>query len=121
MMHTPGPWKIFDGWGSDSKKPIIVDSIPDVGGNCVANCICYLATSNDDCLANARLIAAAPEMLEALQAAMCIKDLWLPIGDVSDEHAEELKALSLMAMKFESVIKKATGTDAAQTSAREGR
>lgn len=67
MSHTPGPWKQFDGWGSDSRKPIIVDSTPDVGGQCVANCICYVAASNDDFAANARLIAAAPELLQALK------------------------------------------------------
>ena len=66
-MHTPGPWKIFDGYGSELRKPIIVDSLPDVEGRCVANCICYLATTNDDYRANALLIAAAPEMRELLE------------------------------------------------------
>jgi hypothetical protein len=44
-----------------------VDSIPDIDGKCVANCICHVASSNDNAEANARLIAAAPDMLEALE------------------------------------------------------
>ena len=67
MSHTPGPWKIFDGWGSSRFSPVIVDSIPDVDGKCVANCICHVASSNDVAEANARLIAAAPELAEALR------------------------------------------------------
>lgn len=65
--HTPGPWKIFDGWGSSRCTPTIVDSIPDVDGKCVANCICYLSSTNENAFSNAQLIAAAPELLNALE------------------------------------------------------
>lgn len=112
-MHTPGPWnceRLIDQKGSPYATHY--QAHIDIGV-----CMVWAPPGNAEQEANARLIAAAPEMLEALQSAMRIKDLWLPIGDVSDEHAEELKALSLMAMKFESVIKKATVTDADQTSA----
>jgi hypothetical protein len=67
--HTPGPWKIFEGWGADSRRPVIIDSVPDVEGKFVGNCICYLASTNPDMDANARLIAAAPEMLQVLKSA----------------------------------------------------
>lgn len=63
---TPGPWKVYDGYGVDSRKPVIVDSIPDQDGKCMANCICYVATTNPDFEANARLIAAAPALLDAV-------------------------------------------------------
>lgn len=66
--HTPGPWKVFDGHGSNRFAPAIVDGIPDIDGKCVANCICHVATTNDDVAANARLIAAAPELLAALES-----------------------------------------------------
>jgi len=62
--HTAGPWKLFNGWGADSRRPVIVDSVPDVGGKFVGNCICHMASTNPDMDANARLIAAAPELLE---------------------------------------------------------
>jgi hypothetical protein len=76
MSHTPGPWKIFDGWGSSRFSPVIVDSIPDVDGKCVANCICHVASSNDVAEANAHLIAAAPDLLEACEAALeCMPSL----------------------------------------------
>jgi hypothetical protein len=65
---TSGPWKLFD--GHDKARPIIVDSIPDVNGKCVANCVCYLATTNDCVQANAQLIIAAPELLEACLSAI---------------------------------------------------
>jgi hypothetical protein len=68
--HTPGPWKRFDGYGADYRKPVIVDSIPDQDGKCVANCICYVATTNDDWDANAKLIASAPALLAALTSLM---------------------------------------------------
>jgi hypothetical protein len=67
MRHTPGPWKIFTGYGSVPSKPIVIDCIPDVDGKCIANAICYLATSNNDAVANANLIAAAPDLLDALR------------------------------------------------------
>jgi hypothetical protein len=71
VMHTPGPWKIFDGWGASRCAPVVVDSIPDIDGKCVANCICHVASSNDNAEANARLIAASPGMLEALEDILC--------------------------------------------------
>ena len=115
MMHTPGPWKIFDGYGSEFGKPIIVDSIPDVDGKCVANCICYMSTTNDDCLANARLIAAAPEMLDVLKLARVMLDAMIASsnGNIHDHCIST-------AGRIDEVIQKVTVTDAAQTSAREG-
>lgn len=58
-QHTPGPWKINP---SDSEDCIYIESGSDgiatvFGGNCAFD------------LANARLIAAAPELLEACRAA----------------------------------------------------
>jgi hypothetical protein len=70
MSHTPGPWKIFEGCGADKRRPVIVDSIPDVDGKFVGNCICFAASTNPDIEANANLIAAAPEMLEALKMVL---------------------------------------------------
>ena len=86
--HTPGPWKIFEGWGADKRRPVIVDAIPDVDGKFVGNCICYMASTNPDIEANAKMIAAAPEMFAACNAAMavlsgeCVDEVerWAPSG-----------------------------------------
>lgn len=67
MAHTPGPWKLWDGHGAIRNNPIIVDSIPNQEGKFVGNCICYVATTNPDCQANADLIAAAPDMLRIVK------------------------------------------------------
>ena len=68
--HTPGPWKIFEGWGADKRRPVIVDAIPDVDGKFVGNCICRMASTNPDIEANAKMIAAAPEMFEAIESML---------------------------------------------------
>ena len=108
--HTPGPWKIFEGRGADSRRPVIVDSVPDVDGKFVGNSICYLTSTNPDIHANARLIAAAPDMLAAIQGAMRIVSLWNGREVPEDhEHYEENKALFMMQEKFLEVIAKAEG------------
>jgi len=66
MSHTPGPWKIFDGYGSDRSRPAIVDSIPDRDGRCVANCIAFAATTNPEAQANAARIVACVNACEGI-------------------------------------------------------
>jgi hypothetical protein len=83
MSNTAGPWKIFEGWGADKRRPVIVDSIPDVAGKFVGNCICYTASTNPDMDGNANLIAAAPDLLNACRAAFdSIMDHCAKTGDV---------------------------------------
>lgn len=57
VKHTPGPWEVSKGF----HKNRIADSDDAAIG--------YALGSNDEAEANARLIAAAPEMLEALYEA----------------------------------------------------
>ncbi len=64
MSYTKGPWRVHGGPGRLHHHLAVIDSIPDVDGKVIANCICHVATSNDDSDANARLIAAAPDLLE---------------------------------------------------------
>lgn len=59
--HTPGPWfprKSFDG--------IRYIGVAEIGSNIADTAICEFCGSEND-KANAQLIAAAPELLEALE------------------------------------------------------
>jgi hypothetical protein len=64
--HTPGPWKLY----RSCDRPLslhVIDSIPDVDGKIIANCICYIAGTNEDQEANARIIIEVPEMFAILE------------------------------------------------------
>ena len=77
MTHTPGTWKM-DGDGFDSVSAVdygcdgyTVFSVDDEG--CLLDNICQIdeTTEPDQAEANAHLIVAAPELLEALE--MCVE------------------------------------------------
>lgn len=65
IKHTPGPWHI------GVRQPNSDKFIYGQDGSEVANCD-MLTNFHDVNLANARLIAAAPDMLEALEKAASI-------------------------------------------------
>lgn len=77
MIHTPGPWIASGAWveNPDENKADICSCHPaDFGQE-------HLGWDYDEVCANARLIAAAPELLEALEYAL---------SDLSDlEYAEK--------------------------------
>lgn len=63
MNHTNGPWHI------DDRANFVA-----TGGDGKRICYCYSAhsdKSDEEAAANARLIAAAPELLSACQKAVC--------------------------------------------------
>jgi hypothetical protein len=63
MTHTPGPWHFTANmYGIDNMRVFGVEEINDDFTQGIANC-----GFGEGCEANARLIAAAPEMLEALK------------------------------------------------------
>lgn len=76
--HTPAPWHVIDGticdnYGQDIIGPVLFDSFP------------------DEHQANARLISAAPDLLEASLAAY--RALTLD-SDMEDDFAPEIAALT---------------------------
>jgi hypothetical protein len=97
--HTPGPWGIDEGMSVwIMAGPLHVATIP-------------RAADGDWSPANARLMAAAPEMLEALkQIAGALED-WASIPPPRDNTGEE-RALVVAAALARAVAAKAEGEEA---------
>lgn len=85
--HTPGPWAATYKHLGDA--PFVVES----GQPGEPNGGCYMAECyGPDAEANARLIAAAPELLEALELL-----LFAPPSGCVDHHAIDAKARAAIA------------------------
>lgn len=76
--HTPGPWQVFvcDDGGQWSGWPLSISSVEDEDKSVVRPGGFYPyewdnATSQAEAVANARLIAAAPELLDILDEFVC--------------------------------------------------
>jgi len=87
--HTPGPWIIRDGSFIDAPTM-----------TCLANVRAAHVADNFECQANAKLIAAAPDLLEALRS-MC--EFWAyglakPEGEkLTDADHNEVERLAEIA------------------------
>lgn len=82
--HTPGPWRVSDQCATIIKRDFRM--IGSNEGELIANTAGHpnsgFFPSDEEAIANARLIAAAPDLLEALQHIMrCI-----PIGGFVQIH-----------------------------------
>ena len=105
---TPGPW-MERGHGRGGCKCGQVWS--KTADRCVAATFVDtdelgMDVPDDQRRANARLIAAAPDLLEACLAAMRIQELWSP---VTGDHDVECEVLFSVKKKFEAAIAKALG------------
>lgn len=70
--HTPGPWRFFDNAGKNMQgycQPSGVTGTGENLGQLVCGCFGDVRGGEDQAKANARLIAAAPELLGALKKA----------------------------------------------------
>lgn len=69
MTHTPGPWIAdhFSEYGFPSRPTPNITINPVVLGQVVNLPIAKIQRNSEEHLANARLIAAAPDLLEALK------------------------------------------------------
>jgi hypothetical protein len=117
---TPGPWFVIDSTGKHSQKTgkytgtfdIINREQFEVGMKAIADAKPYGGNfpELEEARANAKLIAASPDMLEAIQCALNLKDLWSAQqhGTVSVDHEGEMQALQKMQDKLEAALKKAT-------------
>lgn len=89
--HTPGPWAYATGPSLKGRY----HTVEDADENMV--CECYEGTEETD-EANARLITAAPELLEALEAVIAAKDQFDKDGTFDlDQDAWEASARAAIA------------------------
>lgn len=98
--HTAGPWNINRDESTSSCDP---EKLSIEGGG-------LFIAQVDHCMhqeANAKLIAAAPCLLAALQAFERISDIWLP-ATASEEHEGEMTALHQARNEMLAAIEKAT-------------
>src|SRR5687767_11509124 len=77
MKHTPGPWTVEEFNADDLQSParfngpVVVYADADCDIHPVADCSCnHTCRESDEAQANARLIAAAPDLLEACKKTL---------------------------------------------------
>lgn len=106
MKHTPGPWRYDDKTGDSGGLVVWAE-----GGDRVARVCWDSCDEQSEALSetepNARLIAAAPELLEALQDAMKLIDVMMP--GVRCIPLQDYAALNNTPIKARAAIAKATG------------
>ena len=79
--HTPGPWRM-ESHGANGEQSIGISRSLETGGHAVA--LVESSRRADVLLADARLISAAPDLLEALEALVVIARQYV---DQSATHA----------------------------------
>lgn len=100
MSFTPGPWHVQRRFSNECEivPRIICAADADRACGWIANLIGAPYLGHESTLPNARLIAAAPDLLEALQAA---RAMLLLMGVALNEHEE--------GRKIDAAIARATG------------
>ena len=101
--HTPGPWEV------DEHEGLVYRPMPEQGAN-AADFVCSISTGKPEAEANARLIAAAPDLLEACEAVLKAllhdtkddqaRTVWLqPPFPAGAEHESAISHLMFVIMK----------------------
>lgn len=111
--HTPGPW-IIKRNPADCPMPFeISGQFHGETGHCGHVCNVFIHEDRRDSteLANARLIAAAPEMLEELQYLVddCIEVVEREYADGTVYEVEQIEAYVQTVKRIRELIAKATG------------
>lgn len=81
--HTPGPWEVSSGDNYEVRSPLMPKEFPHLFKNdSTGDFVAYIGNHADDFgWANANLIAAAPDLLEALEKLLDVYDAFdMPIG-----------------------------------------
>lgn len=84
--HTPGPWIIRD--DDIYQKHTVIDGAALHLGRIAHVVFTRSARNPSECIANARLIAAAPELLERLRDALNALRIYGPRGSLTIKQGE---------------------------------
>ena len=95
MSHTQGPWKVekFSGQDPLDDDYAISYTHPNGYSQTIARLILDHPESVDGVAANAALIAAAPDMLEALEGAKWLIDCYVAKPEGYEEYQDVVKAI----------------------------
>lgn len=112
IKHTKGPWKVVRPMKGKYRGDFAIVPQSKHSTEASGPAFCYLAKGREDMQeANARLIAAAPELLEAL---VDLGD-WLAYGlnkaEGAEPTAEDHATCDRVAAKARAAINKATGVE----------
>ena len=95
MTHTKGPWKVnkFSGRGSLDDEYAVTYTHPNGYVQTIARVVLDHPESMDGVAANAHLIAAAPEMLGALEGAKWLIDSFVFNPAYYEEYQDVVNAI----------------------------
>jgi hypothetical protein len=102
-QHTPGPWTVSD-WNQAPSTAVIGSD-----ASCIARTFSPLAGTIKDAQANARLIAAAPDLLAALEAHRQVIDSMYEDGLIIQDSMPQ--AYFQAERNADSAIRRARGED----------
>lgn len=105
MKHTPGPWGAAARQGDDWESVVYVPGTPN------EICQCFHTSMSlggkENCEANAHLIAAAPELLEALKAINAQACSWHEVHH--DNPTTQCDSICALIPQMNAAIRKAEG------------
>jgi hypothetical protein len=92
--HTPAPWRVAEYYGDDDDSWFFCHTVYGPAGEfvCHTSMTAVWGGTNEHAAANARLIAAAPELLELAESFL--HDLEHPGSPLTKQGRSELTALA---------------------------
>ena len=113
--HTPGPWHFHMARNDGAVRTFWVNAEYEIPAGKRQHAVCELydvfhqGEHQADAEANARLIAAAPELLRSCREALASSELWMDWDNVGGEHEGEAEACASVVQRLKAAIAKATG------------
>ena len=110
MKHTPGPWEFDENnMGLNNGRPYYGILTLDINIGANARVRINAKNREDECQANARLIAAAPELLEALERMVGVCAGYLENQLPSDADSYNPDYVSPLSQARDAIKKARTG------------